>query len=45
MINELEKTAVFGARRSNFHREYIQNKEGWKKLPKSPDEIMYGYWD
>ncbi len=44
MLNEIEQTAASGLRRYSFHRMYVQDLEGWKKLPKSPDNITYGYW-
>ena len=40
----LAKLAPFGAKRNNFIRRYINNKEGWRQLPKDPNNIPFGYW-
>lgn len=44
MLNEIRLTATPGNRRHNFTRLYIENKQGWKKLPKTAGEIFFGYW-
>ncbi len=44
IIEVLLQTASPGARRSNFKREYIDEPEGWKKLPEDPKQIPYGFW-
>ena len=44
LLEELAETAMPGAPRKNFRRKFIEDKEAWKKLPPTPDEIGYAYW-
>lgn len=44
LLNVLAALAPLGAKRSNFKRKYIENQDGWRQLPKDPDNIPFGYW-
>ena len=44
LLMALAKSAPAGAKRSNFKRRYIENKEGWRLLPSDPDWIPFGFW-
>jgi hypothetical protein len=44
LLLALAKLAPTGAKRSNFTKRYLTDKEGWKQLPSNPDSIIFGYW-
>ncbi len=44
LLEFLASLAPIGAKRNNFKRKYIDNKEGWRSLPKDPNNIPYGFW-
>ncbi|MGC0121427.1 hypothetical protein CBQ28_13660 [Pseudoalteromonas sp. GCY] len=44
LLNMIAALAPVGAVRRNFIRYYVENEEAWRRLPKDPDEIPYGYW-
>ncbi len=33
-----------GAKRNNFKRRYMEDRESMLSLPREPNSIMYGYW-
>ncbi|REL26634.1 hypothetical protein DXX93_08620 [Thalassotalea euphylliae] len=44
ILELLASYAPTGAKKRNFTRYYINDPEGWKKLPKDPNDIPYGRW-
>tara|TARA_B110000211_G_C13934640_1_gene488758 strand:+ start:154 stop:471 length:318 start_codon:yes stop_codon:yes gene_type:complete len=44
LLNVFLSLTPVGAKRRNFKRRYIDDKEGWRKLPSEPAEIPYGHW-
>ncbi|WP_199610434.1 hypothetical protein [Flocculibacter collagenilyticus] len=40
----LSDLAPFGAKQRNFRKRYVTPKDGWKKLPRDPNDIPYGHW-
>lgn len=44
LLLALAKYAPTGAKKNNFKKRYLMNKEGWKELPSDPDLIPFGFW-
>jgi hypothetical protein len=44
LLTGLASLSPAGAKRRNFTRRYVNAPEGWKRLPKDPKDIPYGYW-
>lgn len=44
LLEELTKTAQYGAERENFHRFYVDKPDGWKELPADPTTLPFGFW-
>ena len=44
LIAILENLPSFGVQRHNFKKLYINDTNGWKKLPDNPNDIPYGHW-
>ncbi|WP_448565349.1 hypothetical protein [Thalassotalea ganghwensis] len=44
MLLHLASFAPTGAKQRNFIKYYIDQPEGWKKLPADPKDIPYGKW-
>lgn len=44
LLQALLSLTPIGAKRRNFKRRYIDDKDGWRKLPLEPAEIPYGHW-
>ncbi|MGD1335021.1 hypothetical protein [Vibrio harveyi] len=44
LIKVITELAPVGARRRNFERRYMSDKESMLRLPSDPNSIMYGYW-
>jgi len=40
----LAELAPIGAKKRNFKIKYIKNPDGWKLLPKEPNDIPYAHW-
>ncbi len=43
LLQALLSLTPIGAKRRNFKRRYIDDKDGWRKLPLEPAEIPYGH--
>ncbi len=44
MLEEIANLAPFGAQRLNFRTCYVDDPNGWKKLPDDPEKLPYGFW-
>jgi len=44
LLLALAKHAPIGAKKSNFKKRYLKNKQGWKQLPSNPNLIPFGFW-
>ncbi|NMR25820.1 hypothetical protein HH219_09815 [Pseudoalteromonas sp. NEC-BIFX-2020_015] len=44
LLKILANLAPAGAIRRNFTKRYIDNSDGWSRLPKNPNDIPYGHW-
>ena len=44
LLEALSDAAPFGAKARNFKRKYVERDDGWRSLPKDPNQIPYGYW-
>ncbi|WP_199609743.1 hypothetical protein [Flocculibacter collagenilyticus] len=44
VLQTLANLPPTGAKRRNFVRRYITPRDGWKKLPKDPNDIPFGFW-
>lgn len=44
LIAILERLPSVGAQRLNFRKLYLDDPNGWKKLPNDPKDIPYGHW-
>ena len=40
----LEVLPTSGIKRNNFKKEYIEDPDGWKRLPDNPKNILTGCW-
>ncbi|WBA13862.1 hypothetical protein [Salinivibrio proteolyticus] len=44
LIEKIIGLAPIGAKRLNFRERYMKNRESMLRLPKDPNDIMFGYW-
>ncbi|WP_257973666.1 hypothetical protein, partial [Vibrio parahaemolyticus] len=44
LIKAITELAPIGAKRNNFERRYMADKESMLRLPNDPNSIMFGYW-
>ncbi|GAA0812489.1 hypothetical protein GCM10009111_06520 [Colwellia asteriadis] len=44
LLEALADAAPFRAKSRNFKRRYVERADGWRSLPKDPNQIPYGYW-
>lgn len=44
LLNVLGDLPSLGLRQRNFKRRYILNENGWRDLPKDPEQLPYGFW-
>lgn len=44
LTEALTNLAPVGAKRNNFKRRYMSDRESMLSLPRDPNMIMYGFW-
>ncbi|MGR3042679.1 hypothetical protein ABMY36_22245 [Vibrio vulnificus] len=44
LVEAITNLAPVGAKRNNFKRRYMEDRESMLSLPRDPNSIMYGYW-